>query len=210
MVVKHDDGTKDRILKAAIEEFIERGFDGARTQAIADRAKVNKAMLHYYYSSKENIYEQAINKVATAIFEKLGAIPVEKGEVEDMLGYIMDAYIDIFTNYADYFKIVIFEVMRGGKVIKKVLLTKNIPNSPQVRKLAGYFDSQVKAKKVRNVDKVQLFLSIVTQMLPVFIAGQIFKEIVDVFGVKRIIADRVIKGRKKFVLDLIMNGIKIK
>jgi AcrR family transcriptional regulator len=211
MAVKHDDGkTKDRILKAATEEFIERGFDGARTQAIADRAKVNKAMLHYYYASKENMYEQTINTVATAIIDKLGKIPVEQPQIEDKLGSVMDVYIDIFTDYADYFKIVIYEAMRGGRVLKKVLLSKNFLNDSNIRNFIKYFDDQVSSGKVRKVDKVQLFMSIVTQMLPVFIAGQMLNEMVDVFGVKKIIAEKFIKGRKKFVLDLIMNGIRIK
>jgi|GEM_PF-952166 TetR/AcrR family transcriptional regulator len=211
MAVKHDDGkTKERILKAAIEEFIKCGFDGARTQAIADRAKVNKAMLHYYYANKENMYEQAINTVANAIIDKLGKIPAEQPQIEDRIGSVMDAYIEIFTDYADYFKIVIYEAMRGGKVLKKVLLSKNILNNSSIRSFIKYFDNQVSAGKVRKVDKVQLFMSIVTQMLPVFIAGQILNEIVDVFGVKKVIAEKFIKGRKKFVLDLIMNGIRIR
>jgi AcrR family transcriptional regulator len=209
LAVKKDDGkTKERILKAAIEEFIEHGFDGARTQAIADRAKVNKAMLHYYYTSKDNMYEQAISTVANAIIEKLGKIPAEQPQIEDRIGSVIDAYIEIFTDYADYFKIVIYEAMRGGKVLKKVLLSKNILNNSSIRNFIKYFDDQVSTGKVRKVDKVQLFMSIVTQMLPVFIAGQILNEVVDVFGVKKIVADKFIKGRKKFVLDLIMNGIK--
>ena len=211
VAVKKDDGrTKERILKAAIEEFIEHGFDGARTQAIADRAKVNKAMLHYYYANKDNMYEQAINTVVNAIIDKLGKIPAEQPQIEDRIGSVMDAYIEIFTDYADYFKIVIYEAMRGGKVLKKVLLSKNILKNSSIRNFIKYFDDQVSSGKVRKVDKVQLFLSIVTQMLPVFIAGQILNEVVDVFGVKKAIAGKFIKGRKKFVLDLIMNGIRIK
>lgn len=209
MALKNDDGkTKDRILKAAIEEFIEHGFDGARTQAIADRAKVNKAMLHYYYASKDNMYEQAINTVANAIIEKLGKIPAQQPQIEDRIGSVMDAYIEVFTDYADYFKIVIYEAMRGGKVLKKVLLSKNILNNSSIRSFIKYFDDQVSSGKVRKVDKIQLFMSIVSQMLPVFIAGQILNEVVDVFGVKKIVAEKFIRGRKKFVLDLIMNGIK--
>jgi AcrR family transcriptional regulator len=211
MAVKHDEvKTKDRILKAAIEEFIDHGFDGARTQAIADRAKVNKAMLHYYYASKENMYEQAINTVVTAIIDKFGKIPAVQPQIEDRIGSVMDVYVDIFTDYADYFKIVIYEAMRGGRILKKVLLSNNLLHNINIRNFIKYFDDQVSSGKVRKVDKVQLFMSIVTQMLPVFIAGQILNEVVDVFGVKKAIAEKFIKGRKKFVLDLIMNGIRIK
>ncbi len=44
--------TKERIIKAAYFEFSEKGFEGARMHKIAERAKINKAMLHYYYKDK--------------------------------------------------------------------------------------------------------------------------------------------------------------
>jgi AcrR family transcriptional regulator len=45
--------TEKRILDAAKEVFITRGFDGARMQEIADIADINKALLHYYFRSKD-------------------------------------------------------------------------------------------------------------------------------------------------------------
>ena len=48
--------TKSEILKAAREEFCERGFNGARVDAIAARAKANKRLLYHYYGNKEALY----------------------------------------------------------------------------------------------------------------------------------------------------------
>jgi len=53
---------RDRIKQAAAEVFSERGFDGARMQEIADRAGANKAMIYYYFNSKEALF--------TAIFSE--------------------------------------------------------------------------------------------------------------------------------------------
>jgi TetR/AcrR family transcriptional regulator len=44
------------ILNAAREVFIERGMDGARMQEIADKAGINKALLHYYFRSKDKLF----------------------------------------------------------------------------------------------------------------------------------------------------------
>jgi AcrR family transcriptional regulator len=52
--------TKERILYAAKKEFAERGFEGARMGAIARRAKVNQALIHYYFKNKENLYKQVL------------------------------------------------------------------------------------------------------------------------------------------------------
>ena len=48
--------TKQRILHTALEEFAARGFDGAKVDRIAARARVNKAMLYYHFGSKAALY----------------------------------------------------------------------------------------------------------------------------------------------------------
>ncbi|RQD75030.1 MAG: TetR/AcrR family transcriptional regulator, partial [Candidatus Syntrophonatronum acetioxidans] len=54
--------TKIRILEAAEKVFSEKGFDGSRVDEIARRAKVNKALLYYYFSSKKNLFEVLIKE----------------------------------------------------------------------------------------------------------------------------------------------------
>ena len=48
-----EDGARERILAAALEVFAERGFDGARTREIADRAGANLGLIKYYFDGKE-------------------------------------------------------------------------------------------------------------------------------------------------------------
>ena len=52
--------TESRILQAAEEEFMAKGFDGSRTMAIAKRAGVTHAMLHYYFRTKQMLFERII------------------------------------------------------------------------------------------------------------------------------------------------------
>lgn len=66
--------TKQKILDSAIKVFSEKGFDGARVDEIAARAKVNKAMLYYYFDSKEKLFEELIKQYkeeVTALKESL-------------------------------------------------------------------------------------------------------------------------------------------
>ena len=53
--------TKQKIIEAATEVFSEKGFDGARVDEIASKAKVNKAMIYYYFESKENLFAEIVN-----------------------------------------------------------------------------------------------------------------------------------------------------
>ena len=52
-----DSGTEENILKAATSIFHKKGMAGARMQEIADEAKINKAMLHYYFRNKQQLFE---------------------------------------------------------------------------------------------------------------------------------------------------------
>lgn len=61
--------TREAILRAAIDEFAERGFAGARTENIAKAAEVNKAMLHYYYHDKETLYNAVLDSLYGSFLE---------------------------------------------------------------------------------------------------------------------------------------------
>jgi len=62
-----DVSTEEKILTAAREVFFQKGFSGARMQDIADEAGINKALLHYYFRSKEKLFETIFREA----FEKL-------------------------------------------------------------------------------------------------------------------------------------------
>lgn len=60
--------TEQAILEAARKVFVEKGFDGARMQEIADEAGINKALLHYYYRSKEKLSKRCFWKPLLRLF----------------------------------------------------------------------------------------------------------------------------------------------
>src|SRR5580658_2101446 len=61
--------TRKAILNAAIREFSAHGLSGARTEAIAESAGANKALLYYYFKSKKGLYEAAIAEVSVKVVE---------------------------------------------------------------------------------------------------------------------------------------------
>src|SRR5258707_12688430 len=66
------------ILKAAGAEFAEQGTAGARTDAIARAAHVNKAMLYYYFKDKDTLYEEALDHVFSGLRARLMALVASK------------------------------------------------------------------------------------------------------------------------------------
>ena len=68
------DRTRKAILRAAIREFSAHGLAGARTDAIAESAKVNKALIYYYFKSKRGLYAAALEEVSAAAVERAMAV----------------------------------------------------------------------------------------------------------------------------------------
>jgi AcrR family transcriptional regulator len=62
MPPRDPEATKERILAAALAEFSEKGISGARVDAIADRAGVNKRMLYYYFGSKDDLFREILRR----------------------------------------------------------------------------------------------------------------------------------------------------
>lgn len=62
--------TRQRILAAATDEFAANGFSGARTARIAHRARINRAMLYYYFGSKHALFEQVLRLAAAEIIRE--------------------------------------------------------------------------------------------------------------------------------------------
>jgi AcrR family transcriptional regulator len=62
MATRDPEATKERILAAALHEFSAKGISGARVDAIAARAKVNKRMLYYYFGSKDGLFREILRR----------------------------------------------------------------------------------------------------------------------------------------------------
>ena len=87
-----DHGTEKKILLAAKKVFHEKGFDGARMQEIADVAGINKSLLHYYFRSKENLFNSVFQEALQGIFSRMFSIAGEKVPLEEKIHLIFRNY----------------------------------------------------------------------------------------------------------------------
>src|SRR5277367_6522805 len=94
------DQTRKNILRAAILEFSAHGLAGARTDAIAESAKVNKALLYYYFKSKHGLYAAAFEEIASAVVERsLAALGGGHSAGERLLRVALNHFDRILTQH---------------------------------------------------------------------------------------------------------------
>jgi TetR/AcrR family transcriptional regulator len=91
------DGTELRILDAAHEVFLARGTDGARMQEIADAAGVNKALLHYYFRTKEGLSQAVFERAATALLSDVLPIMASDLTLEEKIERFVERELDILS-----------------------------------------------------------------------------------------------------------------
>jgi AcrR family transcriptional regulator len=75
--------TEQKILEAARQVFLKKGWNGARMQEIADEAGINKALLHYYYRSKDKLFEAVFNEIFTQFITKVSLVLLSDAPVKE-------------------------------------------------------------------------------------------------------------------------------
>lgn len=93
---KIDHDTKERILAAAEKVFHANGFKGTRTTLIAEQAGISRTMLHYYYSTKEELFQEVMRQTLSTVFLHMNQLLTENRTLPDLLIHLIDTVSDLF------------------------------------------------------------------------------------------------------------------
>lgn len=108
---------KERILKAAIKEFASSGYGGGRVDRIAKRAAVNKAMIFYYFSSKENLYKIVLSLVLLELIKQVQTVLRDSFTPAELVEALPRTYIGFFLKNPDILKMIALELVQNPKHI---------------------------------------------------------------------------------------------
>jgi len=113
--------TEEKIFEAATEVFLEKGMDGARMQDIATQAGINKALLHYYYRTKEKLFSAVFEMIARQIFKKFAPVLDENLSLEEKIRFFFKEHISFLQKNPRLPGFLLNEVNRNPERIKKLL-----------------------------------------------------------------------------------------
>ena len=91
--------TEDRILEAAKTVFMKHGLYGARMQDIADTAGINKALLHYYFRSKEKLFDKVFEGALVKYFKQMDVFSDSSLPIKQRVFKYVDNIIDFYAEY---------------------------------------------------------------------------------------------------------------
>lgn len=177
--------TENSILNAAMDEFLNKGFSGARTVAIAEKAGVNHAMLHYYFRTKESLFERVIERVANQFLDSL----TKALDSQDYNGNFVDKIVMIMNVHFDF---VITEPRLPLFMFREILPYPSRLEQLKIKVLSGisYLASQLlhefdRAKNNKEVDEID-FLSLIFDILSLNISLAISSQFApDLLGLRK-------------------------
>jgi len=167
--MKVEKNVKQRILNSALKEFSCLGYSGARMERIAKNAKINKAMLFYYFSSKKNLYQQVVRGVFQKIFPLVMQLVSSQPTAEEFFEKLPGLYVDFASKNPQFMPMVMMELIQNPKNITSILseyfkdnVSKGLPGPPQLIKLIKKWHSE---NKITEKDPMQFMLNIVSLSL---------------------------------------------
>ena len=107
---------REKILRAATVVFSRKGYDGARVEAIAQKAGIPKGNVLYYFKSKKALYQIVIKQVLRLWLEALGNI-AEEGNPEDAIRQYVNRKLGLSRNHPEASRLFAMEVISGAPII---------------------------------------------------------------------------------------------
>jgi TetR/AcrR family transcriptional regulator len=198
---------REAIIESAIAVFADKGFFSTHMEEISERASVNKAMVYYYFGSKENL----LSEVLVVIFQRISDNLLKRftsrrrlpSNPVDRIRLFVETHFDVFATHQNYARILVNILAIKPDEIKKLFI-----GSPVIRNIFNEvriaFHEGQEQGLLRNIDYSQLLISIVGMNLVYFVT----KPVAQVFLQFDVVDERkFIRERRKFIVDLLLHGI---
>lgn len=163
--------TEEKILAAAEVIFLRDGYSGSRMQDIADLAGMNKALLHYYFRSKDKLFEYIFDKKISLMFPKMEELFDENASFIEVLSGFIENYIKLLM--ANPF-LPLFVITTINKSDREDFLEK-LPIFLK-RRLMEFYQRDLALEKVRKHHPAQLIISVFGMCVFPFMAKPMLKK----------------------------------
>ncbi|TXE07740.1 TetR/AcrR family transcriptional regulator [Gelidibacter salicanalis] len=201
--MKKEDSTEHLILDAAKEIFQSKGMDGARMQEIADKAGINKAMLHYYYRSKQLLFEAVFKNVFSLLAPQLNSILNDDSSVETKVTNFTADYTAFMMKHPYLPNFIINELNRNEDFILKLQEQTGFPN---LEKFKVQVATEINSGTLKPIDPDQLFVNILALNIFPFLGKPLIKALTKKDDASYA---AFITSRKTEVATFIINSIKM-
>jgi TetR/AcrR family transcriptional regulator len=202
-MTENDRQTEEKIFDSATIVFQEKGMDGARMQDIANMAGINKSLLHYYFRTKDLLFEAVFQKVAGRLFNKFAPVFQEDLSLEEKLRFFFREHITFMKENPRLPSFILNEINRHPERIKKMI--RNLDFMKLWEMLEKQHKKELEEYNITIDSLPQIMVTIASMSVFPFAARGILEGIFENFGVD---FDSFVEERKEFAADFVLSALK--
>jgi AcrR family transcriptional regulator len=193
------------ILKAAEELFLEKGFALSSTTEIARRVGCNQALVHYYFRTKENLFQEVFNAKATIFLSAFLQAGESEDSFEGRLRKLIETHYDMLAQNPKLPFLILNELITNPVRLEAMKTRLGKEAAGIFNKLQEELDSEISRGSIRAVSTMELLLMIVSLNVFPFIMSPILGVLP---GAAKTEYDRLILEKRKLNADLVLNYLK--
>lgn len=194
--------TEEKIFNAARIIFQKKGFAGARMQEIADEAGINKAMLHYCFKNKQQLFEAVFMNAFSQLAPQINEIFNSNETVFNKIRKFTHSYISFVIHHPFLPPFIIQEMNNNPEFVMTFL---NHENKPNPRQLITQIEQEIEAGIIKPIAPKQLLLDIFSLTVFPFAAQMMVKGILQITESE---FNQMMEERKTIIAEQIINSIK--
>jgi AcrR family transcriptional regulator len=206
-MTEQERSTEELIFDAAQKIFIEKGFNGARMEEIAREASINKALLHYYYRTKEKLFKAIFDRVFKSFMPQILTFFDSDSPLFNKIEKFVGTYIDFIMKNPFIPNFIMSEINRNPDNIAEMLgSATGIFKNDIFGKFSEIIKKEVEKGTIRPIEPEQLIVNILGLCIFPFVARPIIQGVV--FKGDRKAYQLFLESRKKEVAEFVIHSIK--
>lgn len=193
----HTGGLEARIVDAARQLFIERGFVGTSMSDIASRAGINRPTLHYYFRTKERMFDAVFGGIVGTLVPRVKDIVLQPDRpIGERVASVVDAYYDVFGVNPGLPMFIVREMHRDFDGVVRTIMELRL--GQYIESVRQGLQGEMDSGRLRQVPMRYLFLTFYSMLTMPFVAGNLCRTVLLDEG--ETFAD-LLAGWKPYIVD---------
>jgi TetR/AcrR family transcriptional regulator len=200
-----DVNMEQTILDTAERLFLEKGFALTSTTEIAKVAGCNQALIHYYFRTKDKLFEAIFAKKAKIFFADFHGIIEEEDSFEEALARVVEAHFDMIRANPQLPFLIVNELTTNPARIESIKSTIGPMIGGLYSRLESALEEEISAGRIRSVSALDLIVTIVSLNAAVFIGAPIMKQ---AWGLGDEEFERLLDSRRRSNVEFVLNSLR--
>ena len=202
----NDLNTEQIILEAAEAEFLEKGYGNAKTVAIAKRAEVSHSMLHYYYRSKEQLFQKIFKEKVQTFAQMFGVIFEQNTDFFETLRLMIETQFK-FVLKNPQLPMFVFREILSNKENREWAIETLFPHLfPFLSTIEKMLNTEISKGNVIPIAVQNLMMNIVSMNISTFVALPVLKEAFNVDNEEKL--ENFLNERLESNVQFVLNALK--